>query len=97
MILVCTPELLVQSLFKPGSSVNPDHKEKYVYILAYAVSVYEQVTTGWPCFELCAHIICSILSVGGRAIFIIVHIHNIVHTKQREKRYLSSILLWYFP
>ncbi len=48
MILVSTPELLVQSLFKPGSSVNPDHKEKYVYILAYAVSVYEQVTTGWP-------------------------------------------------
>ncbi len=37
-------ELLVQSLFKPGASINPDHKEKYLYILAYAVSVYDQVT-----------------------------------------------------
>jgi len=32
----------VQALFKPGSTINPDHKEKYVYILAYAASVYDQ-------------------------------------------------------
>lgn len=35
-------ELLVQALFKPGSTVNPDHKEKYIYLLAYATSVYER-------------------------------------------------------
>ena len=35
-------ELLVQALFKPSSAINPDHKEKYLYILAYAVSVYDQ-------------------------------------------------------
>ncbi|XP_065914280.1 negative elongation factor D-like isoform X2 [Dysidea avara] len=34
-------ELLVQSLFKPGHSVNPEHKHKYFYILAYAVSVHD--------------------------------------------------------
>ena len=33
--------MLVQALFKPGSNVNPDHKEKYLYVLAYAVSVHE--------------------------------------------------------
>ena len=40
------PELLVQALFKPGSNINPDHKEKYLYILAYAASVYDQVRKG---------------------------------------------------
>lgn len=34
-------ELLVQSLFKPGQSINPEHKHKYFYILAYAVSVHD--------------------------------------------------------
>ncbi|KAG1664297.1 Negative elongation factor C/D [Nymphon striatum] len=34
-------DLLVDALFKPGSKINPDHKPKYIYILAYAVSVYE--------------------------------------------------------
>ena len=37
-------ELLVQALFKPGSTVNPDHKEKYLYLLAYATSVYESAS-----------------------------------------------------
>ena len=32
---------MVQSLFKPGQSINPEHKHKYLYILAYAVSVYD--------------------------------------------------------
>lgn len=34
-------ELLVDSLFKPGIKLNPDHKPKYIYILAYAASVCE--------------------------------------------------------
>ena len=34
-------ELLVQALFRPDITVNPEHKEKYVYLLAYATSVYE--------------------------------------------------------
>ncbi|XP_065314952.1 negative elongation factor D-like isoform X2 [Gordionus sp. m RMFG-2023] len=35
-------ELLVEALFKPQYLINPDHKHKYIYLLAYAVSVYEQ-------------------------------------------------------
>ena len=34
-------ELLVQAFFKPGSAINKDHKEKYLHILAYASSVYD--------------------------------------------------------
>ena len=34
-------ELLVQAFFKPGSTINKDHKEKYLHILAYAASVYD--------------------------------------------------------
>ena len=37
---VCA-ELLVQAFFKPGSAINKDHKEKYLHILAYASSVYD--------------------------------------------------------
>ena len=39
--LILFLDLLVQTLFKPGSNINPDHKEKYLYLLAYATSVYE--------------------------------------------------------
>ncbi|RZB39808.1 negative elongation factor D [Asbolus verrucosus] len=42
--LIRTPqflELLVDSLFKPGVKLNPDHKPKYIHLLAYAASVYE--------------------------------------------------------
>ncbi|XP_017779024.1 PREDICTED: negative elongation factor D [Nicrophorus vespilloides] len=42
--LVRTPqflELLVDSLFKPAVKLNPDHKPKYIYLLAYAASVCE--------------------------------------------------------
>jgi hypothetical protein len=35
------PELLVDSLFKPGIKLNPEHKPKYIYLLAYAASVCE--------------------------------------------------------
>lgn len=34
-------DLLVDSLFKTGIKVNPEHKSKYVYLLAYASSVCE--------------------------------------------------------
>lgn len=34
-------ELLLESLFKPGQHLNPEHKFKYVYLLAYAASVHE--------------------------------------------------------
>lgn len=34
-------ELLVDALFKPGIKLNPDHKPKYIYLLAYAASVCE--------------------------------------------------------
>lgn len=34
-------ELLVDALFKPGVKLNPDHKPKYIHLLAYAASVYE--------------------------------------------------------
>ncbi|ODM91571.1 Negative elongation factor D, partial [Orchesella cincta] len=32
-------ELLIDTLFKPGSRLNPEHKSKYVFLLAYASSV----------------------------------------------------------
>ncbi|XP_035680299.1 negative elongation factor D-like [Branchiostoma floridae] len=34
-------ELFMQALFKPGSKLNPEHKPKYIYLLAYAASVHE--------------------------------------------------------
>ncbi|XP_073233428.1 negative elongation factor D-like [Porites lutea] len=34
-------ELLLEALFKPGQHLNPEHKYKYVYLLAYAASVHE--------------------------------------------------------
>lgn len=40
--LIRTPqflELLVDALFKPGVKLNPDHKPKYIHLLAYAASV----------------------------------------------------------
>lgn len=42
--LIRTPqflELLVDSLFKAGVKLNPDHKPKYIHLLAYAASVVE--------------------------------------------------------
>lgn len=32
----------MQAFFKPGSAINPDHKEKYLYVLAYAVSCHDK-------------------------------------------------------
>ena len=34
-------DLFLEFLFKPGTKVNPDHKPKYVYLLAYASCVME--------------------------------------------------------
>lgn len=31
----------MDSLFKPGLKLNPEHKSKYIYLLAYAASVFE--------------------------------------------------------
>lgn len=35
-------DLLVQALFKHGSTMNPEQENKYTYLLAYAVSVWDQ-------------------------------------------------------
>lgn len=37
-------DLLVDSLFKSGIKINPEHKSKYIYLLAYASSVCEIFT-----------------------------------------------------
>uniref|UniRef100_A0A672JIS8 Negative elongation factor complex member C/D n=1 Tax=Salarias fasciatus TaxID=181472 RepID=A0A672JIS8_SALFA len=45
-------DLFMQSLFKPGSKINQDHKHKYIHILAYAASVVEtwkKVTSTQSC------------------------------------------------
>ncbi|XP_077554302.1 negative elongation factor complex member TH1 [Haemaphysalis longicornis] len=34
-------DLLLDALFRPGARLNPEHRPKYVYLLAYAGSVYE--------------------------------------------------------
>ncbi|CAG0912356.1 unnamed protein product [Notodromas monacha] len=34
-------DLLVDALFKPGMKINPEHKPKYISLLAYAASVVE--------------------------------------------------------
>ncbi|XP_048254735.1 negative elongation factor D-like [Haliotis cracherodii] len=34
-------DLLIDTLFKPGTRVNPDHKHKYIHLLAYAASVID--------------------------------------------------------
>lgn len=34
-------DLLVDALFKVGVKINPEHKSKYIYLLAYAASVCE--------------------------------------------------------
>lgn len=39
-------DLLMDSLFTPGIKINPDHKPKYIYLLAYAVSVHETTKKG---------------------------------------------------
>lgn len=39
-------DLILDSLFKPGSRINPEHRPKYIYLLAYAVSVVEQTKKG---------------------------------------------------
>lgn len=39
-------DLLMDALFKPGTKLNPEHKPKYIFLLAYAVSVHEQYKKG---------------------------------------------------
>ena len=49
VLLFVFADLLIETLFKPGSHVNPDHKHKYTHLLAYAVSVHEtfKKVRGW--------------------------------------------------
>lgn len=37
-------DLLVDSLFKTGVKINPEHRPKYIYLLGYAASVCETFT-----------------------------------------------------
>lgn len=37
-------DLLVDTLFKAGVKINPEHKGKYIYLLAYAASAFETTT-----------------------------------------------------
>lgn len=40
-------DMFISTLFKPGIKINPDHRPKYVHILAYAScvsEVYKKVT-----------------------------------------------------
>lgn len=46
-------ELLIDALFKPGSKVNPEHKIKYFYLLAYTASVYEIPKKGKKPGQIC--------------------------------------------
>lgn len=39
-------DLLIEALFRPSSRINPEHKAKYVYVLAYAASVVETYKKG---------------------------------------------------
>ena len=57
----------MQAFFKPGAAINPDHKDKYLHVLAYAVSVYQDTDASEPCMDdfqqtkkaiEMAHIIC---------------------------------------
>lgn len=41
-------DLLVDSLFKSGVKINPEHKSKYIHLLAYAASVCESTTKKGP-------------------------------------------------
>ena len=45
-------ELLLEALFKPGQHLNPEHKFKYVYLLAYAASVHETWVEVFPYFTI---------------------------------------------
>jgi negative elongation factor C/D len=62
--------LLVQAFFKPGSAINPDHKDKYLYVLAYAVSGHDKPDQSQEEFQHTkkavetAHQICSRASVS---------------------------------
>ncbi len=38
---VCCIELLITQLFDPESTLNPEHRPKYIALLAYACSVAE--------------------------------------------------------
>ncbi|XP_070575562.1 negative elongation factor D-like [Ptychodera flava] len=39
-------EIFIHTFFKPGAKIHPEHKHKYIYVLAYAVSVHESWQQG---------------------------------------------------
>ena len=39
--LYCFSDMLIATLFKPGTKINSEHRPKYVHILAYASCVSE--------------------------------------------------------
>ncbi|KAK3792170.1 hypothetical protein RRG08_055432 [Elysia crispata] len=39
-------ELLIDALYNPSSKIGPEHKSKYIYLLAYSVSVVETLRRG---------------------------------------------------
>lgn len=39
-------DMLIDALFRPKAKLNPDHKPKYIYLLAYASSVAENFRNG---------------------------------------------------
>lgn len=44
-------ELLVDALFRSGVKINPEHKPKYIFLLAYASSVIDQPAKKRPMTE----------------------------------------------
>ena len=43
--------MLISTLFKPGTKINPEHRPKYVHILAYA-SVVSEIYKKVICCEI---------------------------------------------
>jgi negative elongation factor C/D len=48
ILIIIISELLVDALFKPGVKLNPEHKPKYIYLLAYTASVSDTCNRKGP-------------------------------------------------
>ena len=49
-------DMLIATLFKPGTKINPEHRPKYVHTLAYASCVseiYKKVLAAWSLSTKC--------------------------------------------
>ena len=56
----------MQAFFKPGSAINPDHKEKYLHLLAYAVSGHDKPLDSDQSLEEFQHRRCYCAGTGSR-------------------------------